>query len=128
MDESGRYAFWYHVILALVCTGGGILLLNLGYRTSAVVALVGATAWLGMAVRSVRDTETAGSDVEEGDRNTMQGRKASTLVISILIAVGATLLLVNANGNITAYIVGGAILAIVLYVIVSVMVNWKKAV
>ncbi|MER5457506.1 hypothetical protein ABT008_22280 [Micromonospora sp. NPDC002389] len=126
--QSGRCAFWYHVILALVCAGGGILLFSLGYRTYPVVALVGATAWLGMAVRSARDTETAGSDVEEGGRNTMQGRKALTLVISILIAVGATLLLANANGNITAYIVGGALLAIVLYVIVSVMVNWKKAV
>ncbi|MFI7079651.1 hypothetical protein ACIBO1_20335 [Micromonospora sp. NPDC049903] len=66
MDKSGRRAFWYHVILAVVCAGGGILLFNLGYRTYPVVALVGATAWLGMAVRSARDTETAVSDVEEG--------------------------------------------------------------
>ncbi|WP_147376293.1 hypothetical protein [Micromonospora radicis] len=70
---------------------------------------IGATAWLGMAVRSARDTETAGNDVEKDGRNTMRGRKVATLVISTLIAVGATLMLVNANGNITAYIVGGAI-------------------
>ena len=51
----------------------------------------------------------------------------ATLAISTLIAVGATLMLINADGNITAYIVGGAILALTLYVIASVMVNWKKA-
>ncbi|MER5458668.1 hypothetical protein ABT008_28255 [Micromonospora sp. NPDC002389] len=50
------------------------------------------------------------------------------LIISALIAAGAALLLANADGNITAYILGGVLLAIMLYVIVSVVVNWKKAV
>ncbi|MER5458669.1 RHS repeat-associated core domain-containing protein [Micromonospora sp. NPDC002389] len=51
VDRSNQPSFWYQVTLAVVCAGDGALLFNLGYRTHAVVALVGATIWLGMAVR-----------------------------------------------------------------------------
>ncbi|MFY1599373.1 hypothetical protein [Micromonospora sp. WMMD737] len=57
----------------------------------------------------------------------MQARGATILVISALVAVGAGLLVAKADGNVTAYVVGGALLAIMLYIIASTVINWTKA-
>ncbi|MEV1286167.1 hypothetical protein [Micromonospora sp. NPDC049679] len=50
----------------------------------------------------------------------------ATLAISALIGLAAIFFIARADGNVTAYVIGGAILVIMIYFIVATIVNWNK--
>ncbi|GAA3735500.1 hypothetical protein GCM10022379_01300 [Micromonospora maritima] len=57
----------------------------------------------------------------------MQVRGVLLLVVSGLLAVGSALMILNADGNVTAYVVCGAILLLAVYVVISALLRWKQA-
>ncbi|AVT33168.1 hypothetical protein C6361_31185 [Plantactinospora sp. BC1] len=60
-------------------------------------------------------------------RTAMQVRGVLLVVVSALVAVGSILLILSADGNIAAYVVGGALLLLTLFIIVSALLRWKQA-
>ncbi|MGC4759806.1 hypothetical protein [Micromonospora trifolii] len=57
----------------------------------------------------------------------MQVRGVLVILVALLGALGSTLMIVNADGNLTAYLVGGVLLLLALYAVASALLRWKQA-
>lgn len=116
------------LLLAVLCAGGALFLGATGYRSYAVASLLGAVAWSWVSVRDLRSPNGGGG--EEGGMpasRTMQIRGVLLILVAALVAVGSALLILNADGNVTAYLIGGVLLLLMMYIIISALVRWKQA-
>ncbi|MFG3602515.1 hypothetical protein [Micromonospora chersina] len=80
--------------------------------------------------RGIASSESNAGNEEAGvpaSRTAMQVRGVLLIVVSGLVAVGSALMILNADGKITAYVVGGALLLLTLFIIVSALLRWKQA-
>ncbi|MDP9796780.1 ABC-type protease/lipase transport system fused ATPase/permease subunit [Catenuloplanes nepalensis] len=125
MSPKDSWPFRHRVAVGVICALGGIAQFFLGYPGHAVLTLLGAVAWFGGAYWQHRSRETG--TTRSASRRSLQARGVALIVGSAVVAAGAGLVIANAGGNITAYVMGGVLLAVALYCIVSALVNWKKA-
>lgn len=125
MSPKDPWPFRYRVVVGVICVLGGIAQFLLGYPGYAVLTLLGAVAWFGGSYWQRRSRETG--TTRSTSRRSLQARGVALIVGSAVVAAGAGLVIANAGGNIMAYVMGGVLLAIALYCIVSALGNWKKA-
>lgn len=118
---------WYSGMLGGICLAGGVWSAVVGSWVRAgfcfLTALLCAHgAW---RARRVGDEPLTVQRARMSARS-LRIRAAIIVVVFTLLAVASTVFLVRADGNVTAYVVGGLILALSLYVAVAVLVRWRK--
>lgn len=127
--KDDYWPVWFRISLSAVCFLGGVYMLAVdrpffaGFLfVAAVVGLVG--AWHSRRQRSgsAHVGRAAGQQVD-------LTRKVAAILVAAFgaLAIGAIVFLVNADGNITAYVVGGAILVMALYVVLAAITGEKKS-
>lgn len=129
MTLEDAWPSWYRITVGIACGVGGMLQLLLGYRAYGTLTFMGAAVWIGGTYlqNKSRKSKTTEVTMQPASRSAMQARGVALILGSSIIAVGAALLIAKAGGNITVYVLGGVLLALMLYFIVSALVNWKKA-
>lgn len=49
------------------------------------------------------------------------------ILVAVLVALGSTLMILNADGNATACVVGGVLLLLASYAVASALLRWRSA-
>ena len=127
--KDAYWPVWFRISLSVVCFLGGLYTLAVdrpflaGFAfVAAVVGLMG--AWYSARQRSgyAHVGRAAGQKVD------LTRRVAAILVAAFgALAIGAIVFLVNADGNITAYILGGAVLVMALFAVITAITGEKKS-
>ncbi|MET7949902.1 hypothetical protein [Micromonospora sp. NPDC005324] len=103
-----------------VATGGesGVRMIVIGGICAAVTAIV-----IPLAIRRGRLWVRGMAP----SRRAMQIRGVLVILVAIVVALGSTLMIVHADGSLTAYLVGGVLLLLALYAVASALLRWKQA-
>ncbi len=106
---------WYPILLSVLCFLGAASAIAVDRPyTAGFSLLAGVAVLVGARLQRGRSGEPA------------QPSRATGFLVAAgftVVAVGAIVFLLNADGNVTAYLVGGVVLAIALYAVVAMTVR-----
>ncbi|WP_422734409.1 hypothetical protein ACN26Y_05140 [Micromonospora sp. WMMD558] len=118
MAKDDYWPAWYRISLSVVCLLGAVYAIAVDRPYLAGFAFLAGIMGLVVARRRPAGAgQPAGSSRVAG---------AVAAVGFAALAVGAVVFLLDADGNVTAYVVGGVVLAIALYAVVAVAVRMRQ--
>ncbi|MER7459897.1 hypothetical protein [Micromonospora sp. NPDC126480] len=112
MADDDYWPAWYRIGLSVVCLLGGAYAIAVDRPYAAGFAFLAAV--LGFVTARRRSAEPS------------RGMAALVAAGFVALATGAVVFLLNADGNVTAYVVGGVVLAIALFAVVAVAVRMRQ--
>ncbi|MCZ7420174.1 MULTISPECIES: hypothetical protein [unclassified Micromonospora] len=119
---------WLWIVLSVACFSTGLYAFTVDHPYLFGLALIAALAAIVMAYRAASRRRGLGLvGREAGQAVDLTNRVAVVLVIAFgLLAVASSVFMVVADGNLSAYILGGAVLVVALFAVITAVTGEKK--